>query len=55
MCRVGGGQLSFPLTKIYVVDGSRRSAHSNAYFYGLGKNKRIVLFDTLIKQVSHPA
>jgi STE24 endopeptidase len=43
--------VSFPLTKIFIVDGSRRSAHSNAYFYGMFKNKRIVLFDTLIKQV----
>uniref|UniRef100_UPI00358DE75C CAAX prenyl protease 1 homolog isoform X2 n=1 Tax=Myxine glutinosa TaxID=7769 RepID=UPI00358DE75C len=43
-------RLSFPLTKIYVVDGSRRSAHSNAYFYGFYKNKRIVLFDTLLQQ-----
>jgi STE24 endopeptidase len=33
---------------IYVVDGSRRSAHSNAYFTGFGGAKRIVLFDTLI-------
>jgi STE24 endopeptidase len=30
-------RVSFPLTKIYVVDGSRRSAHSNAYFYGFLK------------------
>uniref|UniRef100_A0A8C4N779 CAAX prenyl protease n=1 Tax=Eptatretus burgeri TaxID=7764 RepID=A0A8C4N779_EPTBU len=43
-------RLSFPLTKIYVVEGSRRSAHSNAYFYGFYKNKRIVLFDTLLQQ-----
>ena len=43
--------MKFPLTEIYLVDGSKRSAHSNAYFYGLFKNKRIVLFDTLIKQV----
>ena len=40
-------KLKFPLTKIYVVDGSKRSNHSNAYFYGFGNNKRIVLFDTL--------
>lgn len=45
-------RVSFPLTEIYVVDGSKRSAHSNAYFYGFFKNKRIVLFDTLIKQVT---
>lgn len=47
-------QVSFPLTQLFVVDGSRRSAHSNAYFYGFFKNKRIVLFDTLIKQVELP-
>lgn len=40
--------LKFPLTKLYVVDGSKRSAHSNAYFYGLWGSKRIVLFDTLL-------
>ena len=45
-------KLKFPLTKIYVVDGSKRSNHSNAYFYGFGNNKRIVLFDTLIKQLN---
>ena len=33
---------------VFVVDGSRRSAHSNAYFTGLGRNKRIVFYDTLI-------
>lgn len=41
-------QLKFPLTKIYVVDSSKRSSHSNAYFYGFGKDKRIVIFDTLL-------
>ena len=44
------GALSFPLRRLYVVDGSTRSAHSNAYMYGLGKNKRIVLYDTLLEQ-----
>jgi STE24 endopeptidase len=34
------------------MDGSKRSAHSNAYFTGLGKAKRIVLFDTLIDQMT---
>jgi STE24 endopeptidase len=43
--------VSFPLTNIFSVDGSRRSAHSNAYFYGFFRNKRIVLYDTLLKQV----
>ena len=42
-------KLNFPLTKILVVDQSTRSSHSNAYFYGFGKNKRIVIFDTLMK------
>jgi STE24 endopeptidase len=36
---------------IYTVDGSRRSGHSNAYFTGIGKVKRIVLFDTLLKHL----
>jgi len=44
---------SFKASGIYVMDGSRRSAHSNAYFTGFGKARRIVLFDTLIKQLSH--
>lgn len=42
-------RLDYPLTKLFVVEGSKRSAHSNAYLYGFFKNKRIVLFDTLIK------
>lgn len=42
-------EVDFPLTEVYVVDGSKRSAHSNAYFTGFGKNKRIVLFDTLME------
>ncbi len=33
---------------VIVIDGSRRSAHGNAYFTGVGRNKRIVFFDTLI-------
>mmetsp|Transcript_508 Transcript_508/g.1174 ORF Transcript_508/g.1174 Transcript_508/m.1174 type:complete len:433 (-) Transcript_508:1007-2305(-) len=44
--------LKFPLKKLFVVDGSKRSAHSNAYMYGFFKNKRIVLYDTLIGQCS---
>jgi Peptidase family M48 len=35
--------LCFPLKKLFVVDGSKRSAHSNAYMYGFWRNKRIVL------------
>lgn len=47
------GKLSFPLTKLFVMDGSTRSSHSNAFMFGFMKNKRIVLFDTLIEQVSN--
>ena len=36
---------------IFVVDGSKRSGHGNAYFTGLGSNKRIVFFDTLLRQL----
>jgi STE24 endopeptidase len=36
---------------LFVMDGSRRSAHGNAYFTGFGKNKRIVFFDTLLKRL----
>ncbi|KAG0222372.1 CAAX prenyl protease 1 [Actinomortierella wolfii] len=42
-------RISFPLTKLFVIDGSKRSGHSNAYFYGFFKNKRIVLYDTLLE------
>jgi STE24 endopeptidase len=41
-------RVNFPLTKLYVVEGSKRSSHSNAYMYGFWKNKRIVLYDTLL-------
>ncbi|MFT5397501.1 MAG: STE24 endopeptidase [Gammaproteobacteria bacterium] len=37
---------------VYVVDGSRRSSHGNAYFSGFGKNKRIVFYDTLLESLS---
>jgi STE24 endopeptidase len=38
---------------VFVVDGSRRSAHGNAYFTGMGRHKRIVFFDTLLARLSH--
>lgn len=44
--------VNFTYGNIYVIDGSRRSAHSNAFFTGFGKTKRIALFDTLIEQLS---
>ncbi|KAJ2613023.1 zinc metalloprotease, partial [Coemansia sp. RSA 1365] len=45
-------RLEFPLKKLYVVDGSKRSGHSNAYVIGFFKSKRIVIYDTLIEQCS---
>ena len=45
-------QVGFHTSGIYSMDGSKRSAHSNAYFTGIGKSKRIVLFDTLIEQMT---
>lgn len=40
--------INYPLKRIYIVEGSKRSNHSNAYLYGMFSNKTIVLFDTLI-------
>jgi STE24 endopeptidase len=45
-------QVKFPLKQIFVMDGSRRSNKSNAFFAGFGRQRRIVLFDTLIKRHS---
>ncbi len=45
-------KVKFPLQGIFVIDGSKRSARSNAYFTGFGKNKRIALYDTLINNHS---
>ena len=42
----------FPASAILVMDGSRRSAHANAFFAGFGRMRRIVLFDTLVAQLS---
>ncbi len=42
----------FTASGVFVMDGSRRSSHGNAYFTGLGKNKRIVFYDTLLKQLN---
>jgi len=44
------GSINFPIENVYVMDGSRRSSKFNAFFTGFGKHRRIVLFDTLIKQ-----
>lgn len=42
----------FQSNGVFVMDGSRRSSHGNAYFSGLGTNKRIVFFDTLLKSLN---
>lgn len=42
----------FEITNLYVMDGSRRSSKANAFFSGLGKKKKIVLFDTLVNNYS---
>ncbi len=44
------GSVSFPLENVFVIDGSRRSSKSNAFFTGFGRHKRIALFDTLVAQ-----
>jgi STE24 endopeptidase len=45
-------QCRFPASKILVMDGSRRSGHSNAFFTGFGRFRNIILFDTLIEQLT---
>jgi STE24 endopeptidase len=42
----------FTASGLFVMDGSKRSAHGNAYFTGFGKTKRIVFFDTLLERLS---
>jgi len=45
-------QVEFPLTNVFVIDGSKRSTKANAFFSGLGRKKKIVLYDTLIDKHS---
>lgn len=45
-------RLKFPLSELQVIDGSKRSAHSNAYFTGLPWKKKIVIYDTLLEKSS---
>src|SRR5262245_13260217 len=44
----------FPTRSIEVMDGSKRSHHSNAFFTGFGRFRKIVLFDTLVAQLAEP-
>lgn len=46
------GENDFPLANVFVMDGSKRSGKSNAFFAGFGKTKRLVFFDTIIKNHS---
>ena len=54
--RIGAllSRTGFQSKGVFVMDGSRRSAHGNAYFTGLGRAKRIVFFDTLIERLLPP-
>ncbi|MBX7147773.1 M48 family metallopeptidase [bacterium] len=45
-------KINFNMSGIFTIDGSKRSSHSNAYFAGMGRLRRIVLFDTLEKQMT---
>jgi STE24 endopeptidase len=49
-----GVKCRFPLTGVFVMDGSKRSTKANAFFTGLGKQKKIALFDTLVEKSSQP-
>lgn len=49
-----GVKCGFPLTGVFVMDGSKRSTKANAFFTGLGKRKKIALFDTLVEKSSKP-
>ncbi|WP_462251468.1 M48 family metallopeptidase [Ekhidna sp.] len=45
-------KVKFPLKNIFIMDGSKRSSKGNAFFSGLGKRKKVVLFDTLVEKHS---
>jgi STE24 endopeptidase len=47
------GKASFPLAGVFQMDASQRTTHSNAFFIGFGRTRRIVLFDTLLEHLSH--
>lgn len=47
-------KVNFPLQGLFVIDGSKRSSKSNAFFTGFGKNKRVALYDTLIDNHTVP-
>jgi len=45
-------KVDFKLKDVYIIDGSKRSSKANAFFSGIGKKKKIVLYDTLIEKLS---
>jgi STE24 endopeptidase len=47
------GECDFQAQGLFVMDGSRRTTHGNAYFTGFGKSRRIVFFDTLLARLDH--
>ncbi len=49
-----GKKCGFPLQDVFEIDGSKRSTKANAYFTGIGKHKKIALFDTLIEKSTEP-
>ncbi len=49
-----GDKCEFPLTGVFIMDGSKRSTKANAFFTGLGKRKKIALFDTLVEKSTRP-
>ncbi len=52
--RISGlaARLAFPFSRVYLMDGSRRSSRANAFFAGFGPTRKIVLFDTLVARLS---
>ena len=44
-------KVNFKMSGVYTIDGSMRSSHSNAYFAGIGRFRRIVLYYTLVEQI----
>lgn len=45
-------KVDFPLSNLYIIDGSKRSTKANAFFSGMGSKKKIVLYDTLVNEYS---
>ena len=46
-------RVGFPVNKVFVIDGSKRSTKANAYFSGFGRNRRVVLYDTLLEKMNN--